>query len=152
MKHRNKLTIAIAAVMAGAIFGPASFAQSSTMPTSASQQFRQMDTNNNGHVSKQEFDNYWQQKFRTADTNNDGKLSRQECENAARRMEGARFSQARFDRMWNQVSYDGHISSGHDIGYHNRQFRKADTNDNGTLSLAEARRAVQSSGETLVSL
>jgi Ca2+-binding EF-hand superfamily protein len=152
MKHPGKLAIAIGAVLAGAVFGPASFANSASMPTTASQQFRQSDTNNDGQVSQSEFDTYWRQQFQTADTNNDNKLDRQECLTAAREMEGSRFSQARFDTMWNKVSHDGHISSGADIAYHNKQFNKADTNDNGQLSLAETRNAVQSGNETVASL
>lgn len=152
MNHRSKLTIAIAAMMAGAIFGPASFAQSSGVPTTASQQFRQSDTNHDGQVSKSEFDHYWKQQFQTADTNHDGKLSRQECLTAVRKMEGSHFSQTRFNKMWNDVSQNGHITSSQDLAYHNRQFSKADTNDNGKLSLAETRNAVQSGNENLASL
>jgi Ca2+-binding EF-hand superfamily protein len=152
MKHPRKLTIAIAAVMAGAVFGPAAFANNASTSTTATQQFRQSDTNNDGQVSKSEFDNYWKQQFQAADTNNDNKLDRQECLTAGRRMEGPRFSQAKFDAMWNKVSQDGHISSGQDLAFHNRKFRQADTNDNGELSLAEARNAVQSGDETVASL
>jgi Ca2+-binding EF-hand superfamily protein len=152
MNHRSKLTIAIAAMMAGAVFGPASFAHSTDMPTTASQQFQRSDTNQDGQVSRREFDNYWKQQFQTADTNQDGKLSRQECEMAVRNTEGSQFSQAKFDKMWNDVSQNGHITSSQDLAYHDQQFSKADANDNGKLSLAETRNAVQSGNQDLASL
>lgn len=149
MKHPKQLTIAIGILVTGALFGPASFAQSTH---SATQQFRQMDTNHDGQVSKSEFNSYWKQQFQTADTNHDGKLSRHECEVAVRNMEGSHFSQAKFDRMWKNVSRNGHISPNKDLAFHDKQFRKADSNGNGKLSLAEVHRAMRSSSENLASL
>lgn len=170
MTHSKKLTIALGMMLAGASLGPVALAQTTTpqpmqeqqqdqmqnMQNSSAkqqmtQQWQMMDANNDGKVSKSEYDNYWKQQFKTADTNNNGKLSRQECETAMRSMQGAQFSQVKFDQMWNQVSQNGHITQSQDVAYHNKQFRKA-ANGNNELTQAEFQNAMNTDGEEVTSL
>ncbi|HEX7371094.1 MAG TPA: hypothetical protein VF284_12520 [Rhodanobacteraceae bacterium] len=155
MQSSKKLTIAIGMMLAGASLGPVALAQTTTAQPmdqqQMNQQWQQMDTNNDGKVSKSEYDHYWKQQFKTADTNNNGKLSKQECETAMRNMRGAQFSQAKFDRMWNQVSHDGHITKSQDLAYHDKQFRKA-ANGNNQLTQTEFENAMNTDGEQVTSL
>lgn len=146
MKYGNRLTIAIGMMLAGAALGPAAFAQ-----TTSAQQWQQMDANGNGKVSKSEYNTYWKQQFKQADTNNDGKLSRQECEAAVKKMKGANFSQAKFDKMWNDVSQNGYITQSQDLAYHDKQFNKA-THGNGELTRAEFRKSLSRRSESVASL
>lgn len=152
----RKLTIAVAAVIAGAAFGPAAFAQSSSVKTQQmNQQIQKMDNNSDSQISKNEYDNYWKQQFQTADANNDGKLSKQECQTASAQINGSmRISQASFDRMWRSAdtNNDGSLSQSEDLAYHNQIFSRADSNNDGRLTKAEVRSAVQGRDESLASL
>ncbi|HET6907372.1 MAG TPA: EF-hand domain-containing protein [Rhodanobacteraceae bacterium] len=161
----RKLTIALGALIAGAAFGPAALAQSSssqqyetrnaTQTQNMDQQWQQMDANHDGHVSKSEFDNYWNQQFKTADTSNDGKLTKQQLRTADETMNGgATISKSSFNRMWRSAdtNHDGSLSQNEFMAYHDKMFRKADTNNDGRLSKAEVRNAVQKHDESIASL
>src|SRR5690348_14329482 len=163
----KKLTIALGALVAGAALGPAAFAQSSSSQAyqtetqntaqtqNMNQQVQQMDSNNDGHVSRSEFDSYWKQKFKSADANNDGKLSKQELKTASEQMNGGlRISQSSFNRMWRSADTDndGSLSQNEDLAYHNKMFRRADANNDGRLTKAEVRNAVQNHDESVASL
>lgn len=167
----KKLTIALGALIAGAAIGPAALAQSSssqayqtpsaterqntTQTDNMNQQWQQMDTNHDGHVSKSEFDNYWKQQFKTADTSNDGKVTKTQLRQADESMNGgASISRSSFDRMWRSAdtNRDGSLSQNEFMAYHNKMFKQADTNNDNRLSKAEIRTAVQRHDESVASL
>lgn len=159
MKHVKQLAIAAGAVLAGAALSPSAFAwnnsSSSTTQQNAKQQVNKMDTDNNGQVSRTEFDQYWTQRFQAADSNNDGKLSQQEARTAAQSMSGGQLaSQTRFDHMFRSAdsNNDGAISKSEDLAYHNKMFRQADSNNDGKLSVAEVDHALQNPNQSLASL
>lgn len=150
MKQSKGLAIAIGVMFAGAAFGPAAFAQTSSTHQQ-DQQWQQMNANGNGKVSRSEYDHYWKRQFKQADTNQDGKLSRQECQAAVKKMQGANFSQTRFDEMWNNVSQHGYITPSQDLAYHNKQFDKA-SHGNNTMTKAEFEHTVNTGSESVASL
>lgn len=125
----------------------------STTNSKLDAQFRAMDSNHDGRVSKAEYDAYWKQQFAQADTNHDGTLDQSEARSAARRINGGTVATANgFDRMWKQISDNGIAPQQQDMAYHDRLFRQADTCGNGALSETEMRRALSAHDESVASL
>jgi Ca2+-binding EF-hand superfamily protein len=159
----RKLAITIAAMLAGAAIGPAALAQSSmsqsnqqqNLQQDMSQQWQKMDANNDGKVSRSEFDQYWTQQFQSADADNNGKLSKQEVKTAADNINsGQQISQIRLDHMFRQAdtNHDGSVSRSEDLAYHNKMFRKADTNNDGRLTKTEMRKGLERPSQNVASL
>jgi len=84
-------------------------------PCDTSMQKMRMDSNQDGMVSKQEFDDFHNSYFKKIDVNNDGQLSPEEMQASHCKLHGRE---------------DMHISN---------RFEKSDTNHDGALSRKEAK-------------
>jgi Ca2+-binding EF-hand superfamily protein len=115
----------------------------STLDAKLDQQFKSMDADHDGRVSKPEFDAYWQHQLELSDTNHDGKISQAEARAAAKRLNGGKLPRKnRFDLRWNSISHHGTLDERQALAWHERLFRQADTNGNGALTEREMRQAL----------
>lgn len=125
----------------------------STTNSKLDAQFKAMDSNHDGRISRTEYDAYWKRQFARADANHDGKLEKSEARIAAKRINGGTVATANgFDRMWQQVSDHGVAMPRQDMAYHDRLFKQADTDNDGTLSKTEMRRALSARDLSMASL
>lgn len=151
MARMKQLAIATAVLLTGVPLSAAlaqtdlpSITQNrSTLDSKLDQQFKAMDSNQDGRVSKAEFDAYWKHQVELSDTNHDGKISQAEARAAAKRMNGGKLPRKnRFDLRWNSVSHHGMLDEQQAIAVHERLFQKADADGDGKLSEAEMRHAL----------
>ena len=151
MTRMKSIALATAALIAGAAFQgaiaqtdlPSITQNRSTFDSKLDQQFKTMDSNRDGRVSKAEFDAYWQHQVELSDTNHDGKISQAEARAAAKRLNGGKLPRKnRFDLRWNSVSHHGMLDEQQAIAAHERLFQDADANGDGKLSEAELRHAL----------
>lgn len=161
MTRMKQIAAAGAALLASMTMG-AAFAQTdmpswtqnrSTMHSKLASQFNAMDSNQDGNVSKSEYDTYWKQQFTKADTNDNGKLNQSEARTAAKRINGGTVASAdSFDQMWKHVSDNGVATRQSDMAYHERLFKQADTDNSGSLNKSEMQRALSAHDLSVASL
>ena len=151
MTRMKSLALATAALLAGTAFHgaiaqtdlPSITQNRSTLDSKLDQQFKRMDSNHDGRVTKVEFDAYWKHQVELSDTNHDGKISQAEARAAAKRLNGGKLPRKnRFDLRWNSVSHHGMLDEQQAVALHERLFRKADADGDGKLSKAEIRHAL----------
>lgn len=151
MTRMKSFTLATAALFAGAAFQgaiaqtdlPSITQNRSTLDSKLDQQFKAMDSNHDGRVTRAEFDAYWKRQVELSDTDHDGKISQAEARAAAKRLNGGKLPRKnRFDLRWNSVSHHGVLDVQQAIAVHERLFRAADADGDGKLSKAEMRHAL----------
>lgn len=151
MTRMKSLVLATVALLAGVAMDAAlaqtdlpSITQNrSTLDAKLDQQFKAMDSNHDGRVSKSEFDAYWNHQLQLSDTNHDGSISQNEARAAAKRLNGGKLPKKnRFDLRWNSISHHGMLSGQQALAWHDELFRQADTDGDGQLSENEMRRAL----------
>ena len=150
MTRMKSLAFATAALLAGTAFHgaiaqtdlPSITQNRSTLDSKLDQQFKSMDSNHDGRVTRAEFDAYWKRQVELSDTNHDGKISQAEARAAAKRLNGGKLPRKnRFDLRWNSVSHHGMLDVQQAIAMHEQLFQKADADGDGKLSEAEIRHA-----------
>lgn len=161
MARMKQLAIATAVLLTGVPLSAAlaqtdlpSITQNrSTLDSKLDQQFKAMDRNHDGRVSKAEFDAYWKRQIRLSDTNHDGKISQDEARAAAKRLNGGKLPRKnRFDLRWDSISHHGMLSEQQALAWHDQLFRQADSNGDGQLSEQEMRRSLSANNLNIGSL
>lgn len=151
MTRMKSLALATAALLACAAFHgalaqtdlPSITQNRNTLGSKLDRQFKTMDSNRDGRVSKAEFDAYWKHQVELSDSNRDGRISQAEARADARRLNGGNLpSKNRFDLRWNSVSHHGTLDEQQAIAMHERLFQEADVDGNGKLSETEIRHAL----------
>jgi Ca2+-binding EF-hand superfamily protein len=112
----------------------------------ADKMFKEMDSNNDGAVSKAEFDAFHEKHFKEVDTNHDGKISHEEMDAAHNNMK----EQARdkFEARFNEsdTNHDGALTKDEakKMPMISEHFDEIDANHDGRVSLDEIRSSMES--------
>ena len=99
------------------------------------------DTNKDGFVDRSEWDAGQDARFRQLDTNNDGKLTKEELAGPIRNDRQAERQEALFRRM--DRDRDGFVSKAEFMAQADRNFMRCDADKDGKINAAECRQALR---------
>jgi hypothetical protein len=99
------------------------------------------DTNKDGFVDRGEWDAGQEARFRQLDTNNDGKLSKDELNTHTRNDRQAERQENFFRRM--DRDRDGFVSKAEFMAQADRNFARCDADKDGKINAAECRQALR---------
>ena len=99
------------------------------------------DANKDGFVDRGEWDAGQEARFRQLDTNNDGKLTKEELTGQTRNDRQAERQEALFRRM--DRDRDGFVSKAEFMALADRNFMRCDADKDGKINAAECRQALR---------
>src|SRR3954468_15196162 len=99
------------------------------------------DTNKDGFVDRSEWDAGQEARFRQLDTNSDGKLTKEELAGNTRNDRQAERQEAFFRRM--DRDRDGFVSKAEFMAQADRNFMRCDADRDGRINAAECRQALR---------
>jgi hypothetical protein len=99
------------------------------------------DINKDGFVDRGEWDAGQEARFRQLDTNNDGKLSKEELTANTRNDRAAERQERFFNRM--DRDRDGFVSKAEFMAQNNRNFARCDADRDGRINTQECRQALR---------
>jgi Ca2+-binding EF-hand superfamily protein len=99
------------------------------------------DINKDGFVDRGEWDQGQEARFRQLDTNNDGKLSKEELTANARNDRAAERQERFFNRM--DRDRDGFVSKAEFMAQTDRNFARCDSDRDGRINAQECRQALR---------
>jgi len=109
----------------------------------AEKMFKEMDANNDGVVTKKEFDAFHNKMFKEMDANGDGKITREEMEAMHKKMAGQ--TQERFKQRFDEAdaNHDGALSKeeAQKMPMVAQHFDEIDANHDGKVTMDEIKAA-----------
>jgi EF-hand domain pair/EF hand len=137
-KHLPLILLLLAAGPAFAAPGPET---DSPRPARQNMGVMRYDANKDGFVDRAEWNAGQEARFKQLDTNNDGKLSKEELAGGTRSDGQAERQDAFFRRM--DRDHDGFVSKAEFMAQADRNFARCDLDKDGRINTAECRQALR---------